>query len=388
MINILYFIPSLTTSGGMERVLVEKANYLIATGIYHVVIVTTEMRANDTVFFHLNGDIEVICLELNYNDLFSKNFLDKIKEIQKLNNRYRKSIQNIIKKYSIDICITMGGKELEFLGDLDLPCKKIYESHFNKHFRSSFLKANGKTGLFWKIIGKIRDIQHDLQARKLDKIVVLTQVNLNAWGGASNLVKLIPNPSPIINKTKKIPNLNSKRVVAIGKLDVQKGYDMLITAWSKISNQHTDWKLDIFGHGELKNQLQLQIEDLGLSSSIFLRGLTKMVEKELYDSSFFVMSSRFEGLPMVLIESITCGLPIVSFDCETGPSEIIVDNDCGLLVKNGDVDKLAESIEKMILNEGLRYEMAKSALKKSDDYKIGNIMKKWEVLFQELVGSS
>lgn len=97
------------------------------------------------------------------------------------------------------------------------------------------------------------------------------------------------------------------------------------------------------------------------------------------------MSSRSEGLPMVLIESITCGLPIVAFDCETGPREIIQDNDCGILVENGNVEKLALNIERMILDTELRKEMSIKALEKSKKYELTYIMEKWEKIFQELV---
>ncbi len=117
--------------------------------------------------------------------------------------------------------------------------------------------------------------------------------------------------------------------------------------------------------------------------TIKLVGQTKNIKDELLNSSFFVLSSRFEGLPMVLIESITCGLPIVAFDCETGPREIIKNNDCGILVENGNINELANAMKKIIADEELRKKLSINAIEKSKKYEISNIMSKWEKLFDE-----
>lgn len=385
MISILYFIPSLSRSGGMERVLCEKVNYMESTGKYNIFIVTTDMLLSEHSFFKLNNNVKLIKLELNYNKYFLMNFLHKVRKTQKLNKIYKEEIKKIVNKYSVDICITMGGKELEFLGSLNLPCKTVYESHFNKNFRSSFLVANGKNNLFWNIVGKIRDFQHDIQVQKINQIVVLTNENLKAWEGVSKKIQLIPNPSPLKKKNENSPNLDSKRIIAIGKLDVQKGYDMLLDAWYLIANKFPEWRLDIYGQGGLQKKLQEQIENLNLAPSTSLCGITKNVEKELYSSAFFVMTSRFEGLPMVLIESITCGVPLVSFDCETGPREIIQDNDCGILVESGNVKNFAVAIEKMILDVEFRAKCSNIAFNKSRKYELNYIMEQWEGLFKELL---
>lgn len=132
MKNILYFIPSLSTSGGMERVLTEKVNYLANKGCYQIFIVTTEMSDYAIPFFDLNSAVNVINLKLCFNDKFNLNIFDKILETKKLLKKYEEELKKIILIKEIDICISMGGKELEFLGGLSVPCKKIYECHFEK----------------------------------------------------------------------------------------------------------------------------------------------------------------------------------------------------------------------------------------------------------------
>ena len=216
-------------------------------------------------------------------------------------------------------------------------------------------------------------------------VVVLSDGAAQDWAKLSNPVLIVANPSPIPLNMELEINLSSKRIISIGNLITVKGYDLLISAWALIAQRYPEWSLDIFGKGELHNDLQNQVNCLMLTNSIRLAGTTKDVKSELKKSSFYVMSSRSEGLPMVLIESITCGLPIVAFDCETGPREIIQDNDCGILVENGNVEKLALNIERMILDTELRKEMSIKALEKSKKYELTYIMEKWEKIFQELV---
>lgn len=382
-INIMYFIPSLVNSGGMERVLTEKVNYLSRKNKYNIFIVTTDMDEKQKPFFNLNNEIKLIHLSYFYHRNVSESFLKKSIRTLKLNKIYKDEIQSLVKKHLINICISMGGKELEFLGNIKLECVLIYESHFNKNFRSSFLFANGKNNFLWQIVGKLRDTQHNYQAKKMNKIIVLTEKNLSDWKKITQNVEIISNPSPLTKQENELPNLQSKRAIAIGKLDAQKGFDMLIPAWKKVYESFPDWKLDIFGVGEMEEDLKKIIESNQLSTAIKLAGQTRNIKSELLNSSFFVLSSRFEGLPMVLIESITCGLPIVAFDCETGPREIIKNNDCGILVENGNINELANTMKKIIADEELRKKLSTNAIEKSKKYEISNIMNKWEKLFDE-----
>lgn len=383
--NVMYFIPSISTSGGMERVLAEKVNYLAGVDGYKVFIVTTEMNNNEKPFFKFDSSINIINFQLNFNENFKNDFLKKIIKTKKLLKIYEDKLKQIVASNNIDICITMGGKELEFIGNLNLNCKTIYESHFNKNFRSSFLKAHNKNNLFWSLFGKFRDWQHAVQASKLDKIVVLTDENLKKWSNTDNRVVKIVNPSPLKNITDCRPELGSKRVIAIGKLDTQKGFDMLIETWSIVYQKHPDWRLDIFGVGDLKNLLNDLINKHNLSDVVKLAGVTIDVKRELLNSSFLVLSSRFEGLPMVLIEGISCGLPLVAFDCETGPREIITSNDCGLLIENGNIYALANGINQLIENPDLLTIMSENGINKSSTYQLDKVMKKWILLFEELL---
>ena len=125
-------------------ILSEKVNFLVSTGDFEITILTTDMSEEENSFFYLSDKIELIKLPLYYKNYFNLNFFNKMVKIHSLNSIYKKNIIELFLKKEFDICITMGGKELEFITDLNLRSKVIYESHFNKNFRSSFLKANNK----------------------------------------------------------------------------------------------------------------------------------------------------------------------------------------------------------------------------------------------------
>lgn len=181
-----------------------------------------------------------------------------------------------------------------------------------------------------------------------------------------------------------VPADNStKVVVAAGRLGRSKGFDRLLTAWRKVAAQHRDWELRIFGGGELRDELENQIAESGIGASAHLMGYSTELANELAAASIFVLSSRAEGYPMVLLEAMSCGLPVVSFDCPTGPREIISPEKDGFLVPNGDVDGLADAIIRMIeLGDGRR-NLGAAALEKARRNSQPVITAKWEELFRE-----
>lgn len=383
-INILYLIPSLSNPGGMERVLTDKVNYLVENGDYNITIATTDMQDGDFPFYPLDKKINIINFKIYFDSIFKLGLMEKIKKNNKLLHVYKKSLTDFICDSKIDICISMGAKEIEFFSKMDTTAVKIFESHFNPTVRSSFIADHKGDSLLWIFFGKFRDWQYRKQTKDLDQVVVLTKSAKTEWEKTHENIFLINNPSPfetIINRT----CLEYKRAIAIGRLEDQKGFDLLIESWRKVYSKAPDWKLDIFGDGSKKDMLQRLINENNLDQVITLRGVTRNVQEELLKSDFYVMSSRYEGLPMVLLESIANGLPIVSFDCPTGPAEIVENNDCGLLALNANVNDLSEKILYMIENQNERIGMSMVALKKSKKYSISLIMEQWEKLFTKMM---
>jgi glycosyltransferase involved in cell wall biosynthesis len=176
-----------------------------------------------------------------------------------------------------------------------------------------------------------------------------------------------------------------KRIIAVGRLYGQKGFDLLAEAWAMICKQHPDWKVTIFGDGNEKAQIEACIRRLGVEDSLTIHPSVSDIYGEYLQSDFLVLSSRVEGFGLVLIEAMSCGIPCVSFNCPLGPGEIVTDGVDGLLARNGDVSHLAEQMEYMITHPEARLEMGKAAIRKAQQYDKEKIMRQWMQLFETII---
>jgi len=158
--------------------------------------------------------------------------------MKKLSVLHNVTTIGLIDELGIDICISLGGKEIEFLYKLPVKCKKIAEMHFAMNSRNQFMTSHNN-GILWEILGKIRNKQLQHAVLGLDKLVVLTKEDQLEWKKSQINALQIPNPNPLKNKT--VSTLDMKRVISVGRLDAQKGYDMLIEAWALVSMKHPDW---------------------------------------------------------------------------------------------------------------------------------------------------
>jgi glycosyltransferase involved in cell wall biosynthesis len=382
--RLMYFIPALFNHGGMERVLTSKVNYLVEEMGYRITIVTTDQMSRGC-YFSLSGKIDLIHLDLDFNSHFEKALIPKYFCHQLKMIKYKREVQKLVDIIKPDILISLGGKEIDFIYKLKTNAAIVCEMHFSMNIRTQFLVSR-KRGLLWTVLGNIRTNQLKNTTKKIDKLIVLTNQDKNQWEKTHKNVLHIPNPATF--EVREREGVDYKSVISVGRLDPQKGYSMLIDTWVLVKDKHPEWMLNIFGTGDLKEQLEGKINALGLKGNVNLKGKSDEIENEYLKSSFFVMSSLYEGLPMVLLESMSCGLPVVSFDCEWGPREIIKDGYNGFLVETGDVNQLADKICQMIENHELRKTMSLNALEVAKKYDISIVMKKWDALFKELKNSN
>lgn len=221
---------------------------------------------------------------------------------------------------------------------------------------------------------------------RLDAVAVLTEHDHDTYRAAlgDTAVRLARIPNGIPPWPLPPPALENKVLVAAGRLVRQKGFDLLITAFATVSARHPDWQLRIFGWGAKRAKLAAQIAELGLTDRIRLEGPTRHLDEELAAASGYVLSSRFEGLPMVLLEAVTAGVPPVAFDCPTGPREIIDHGRTGLLVPPLDVDALADGMIRLIENPAERRALGAAARADSSRFSIATVRRDWERLFTEL----
>lgn len=376
--KILYCVPALYNPGGMERILIEKANYLSELKDFEVHIITTD-QDNRPIYFELSSNVRITHLNLDFNQFFAHPIISKFFSIKKLLKSYRSLLEEYIRKENIDVLVSLGGKELEFLYKMNVPCRRFCELHFSISIREQFLQARGNS-LLYKLIGKYRTKQIIKQTKYLDKLIVLTKSDYEKLRCThSNLVQIY-NFSPI-DSAERIDG-TSKIIVAVGKLDPQKGFDLLIESCSYIKDWQ-DWQLHIYGQGPDEKMLKEKIKSLNLDHQIILKGTTRHVSEVYKNAGIYVLSSRYEGFPMVLVEALSFGLPLVSFDCVSGPNELIVNNDCGILVEDGNTKKLGEAISEMLRSPQLRKEKSIIAFNKSKIFSKEEIMKQWIKLFKE-----
>lgn len=376
--RLLYFIPSLNNSGGTERIITAKVNWLVENG-YEITILTSEKQSG-TPFFYLNPKINIINLDIDFNGDFNKSFIKKVYKHFKKKIKYKKLVKNYLAEHPQDILISLCGKELDFVSKFKNKSKVIAELHFNKNYKINFQKDNNR-GFVYSILGKLLTRKMINKTKKLDKLIVLTKADKKEWETSNKNVIQIYNGLDV-RKNKNFDQYN--KVISVGRLTPQKGYDRLIKAWKEVKKKHSDWHLDIYGEGDLFDSLQELVEVNKLRDVVSLKGVSVNVINEMHHSSFFVMSSVFEGFPMVLLEASSQGLPIISYDCPTGPSEIIENGKNGFLVEEGNIEELAKMINEMINNKELRRKMSIEAHRKYDEFNFEKIMIQWDKLFRQL----
>lgn len=224
---------------------------------------------------------------------------------------------------------------------------------------------------------------------RMDAVVVLTHGDEPAFreavGDSGARVLRIPNAVESLDQEPS--DHTNKIVIAVGRLFRQKGFDLLIPAFEQVVRKHPDWQLRIFGTGEKRAELRAMIDERHLYNNVYLMGKTTQMPVEMQKASIMVLSSRFEGLPMVMIEAMSHALPVVAFDCPTGPADVLTHNADGILVPPEDVDGLAEALIRLIENPAQRVEMGTAALKTVTNYGPDAVNPRWESLFEELLAA-
>lgn len=377
-IKIAYCIPSLYSVSGMERTLSIKANYFAEEFGYEIYIILTDGKNRENAF-PLSDKIKVINLDINYDDiwrypLYKKAFAYSLKQI-----RFRRGLKRTLFEIRPDITVSMLRREINFITKIKDGSKKVGEMHFNKSNYRDF--ANSGSSLLKKIFAKFWMHQLIVNLKRLDKFVVLSNEDKDKWVELNNLA-VIYNPLPEFPES--VSECTNKVVVAAGRFVRQKGFDMLIDSWRLVAKKHPDWKLKIYGNGNKESFLN-QIASNGNLESCILYDAVPNLSDKLSEGSVFAFSSRFEGFGMVITEAMACGLPPVAFACPCGPKDIINNGIDGFLTNPGDIDTLAEKINYLIENEGLRKEMGKKARNRAERFRIELIAQEWDSLFRSLL---
>lgn len=372
--KIAYCIAGTRHAGGMERVLVNKANYLVGQG-YEVIIITTDQYEAPS-FFPLDKRIKCYDLGINYEENNGRSFLNKLVHYPGKQWRHKNRLTALLKREKPDITISMFCNDVSFMPHIKDGSKKILEIHFSKYKRIQY----GRKGL-WKLVDRWFSRQDEIRVRRYDKFVVLTEEDRKYWGDLDN-ISVIPNARTFTPS--QTADMENKKVIAVGRYTYQKGFERLIEAWRIVVSDFPDWKLEIVGDGEQRTMLKEMIAQYGIGNSVVLVPANNEIEKHYLSSSVYAMTSRYEGLPMVLLEAQAFGLPIISFNCKCGPSDVVDNGKNGFLVEEGNVSAFALQLKKVMKDIELRKEMSWNALDTSKKFSIEPVMSRWMQLFESL----
>ena len=352
--KIYYVIDDIYNGGGVARVTLMIAGELIKTGKYDVSIISMS-HPLEKPYYKVAKDCKIINLPLKAFRI-RKDFIKAGRELQKI---FPSEFEGI---FIID---DVGHNIPAWIGLRH--CKKakfISWSHTN-FFNGSKYGFSG--------IGK------RLAVKKFDYLVALTKEDMGYYKrilNASNVVQIYTPKDPSIQKQEY--EENSKRIITCGRLSREKGFDILLQVAKKVFKKVDDWQWDIYGEGPEYDALQWKIEEYGLKEKVNLMGYHKNVLNLYQKYAFYVFISRGEGCPMAMIEALSAGLPMVSFDFKCGPKDLITDGVNGYIIQEGDIDGMAVKIIKLINDKNLRIKFAENADINLKELEMFNVLSKWE----------
>ena len=363
-LHIVLVISSLE-SGGAERVLSTMANYWVRKG-NRVTLITLNTVKYD--FYEIDENIKRIGLDLLRP---SKSIVDALLSNYTRYSVLRKTLKNVMP----DIIISFVDRTnvLTLLSSHRLNIPVVVSERIDPRYHP---------------IGMIFEKLRKHLYRKSSIVVAQTDSVKDWMSGYLDSENVVSFPNPIEIEApeflEKNDYIKGNVVVTVGRLDSQKGHDVLIKAFSNIVSNYPDWRLVIFGEGCLRDELEMLIKSLGLENNVFLPGRVKNPENIIGNADIFILSSRYEGFPNALLEAMACGLPVISTDCNSGPSEIINNNVDGILVPVDDEKAISDSLVRLMNNPDERHQLGEQAAKSVERYSLNKIMNLWDGLLEDL----
>jgi glycosyltransferase involved in cell wall biosynthesis len=372
--RILYVTDALAVWGGIERVLSDKMNYLVREYGYEVFVATADQGGNP-IPFPLDERIIVRDLNIRFHQQYQFSGLKRFLKFRELERLYRYRLSSFISEINPDVISCIRDSCAGAVLDLKSSVPVIFESHA-MYKDVEFEKST--------IIHRFMIYLDRLKFRKLSKLVTLTQGDANDWKRVCKRICVIPNVVHL-NKSGNYSKCNSKKAIYVGRFDVQKDFGTMLKVWDLVQQRHPEWILNVYGNGELKHNFEKLVVEQNLNVEIH-PAVPDIMEK-YKESSMLLMSSLYEPFGLVLVEAMSCGIPVVAFNCPYGPADIIKDGTDGFLVEDRIIETFSDRVCQLMEDDDLRQQMGKSAILSAQRYKAETIMPQWKCLFTNIVSS-
>ena len=369
--RILYFYSAWAIWGGLERVLIDKMNYLADTEGYEIYTITYDQGSNP-IPFPLNPKIVHHDLNVLLYHHYRYYGLKKIYYKYKLQKILVKRLQSEIEEIIPDVIVCPRSDMLDYILKAKGNIPLIFESHSSYKWI-----AMEKKGLVWFF----KQHYYNRLVKQVQMVVALTEGDALEWQKVTDHVCVIPNVVSL-NHSGRYSNCQSKSAIFVGRLCLQKDIHSLLRIWSIVHQRFPEWHLHIFGNrGDETESIYHAVE--GLDMNISIHEPTPQIFDKYLESSMLLLTSLYEPFGLVLPEAMSCGLPVVSFDCPYGPADIVTHGVDGFLIRNRNIKEFAEKVCLLIENQELRIKMGKAGLVSSQRYAAHLVMPLWKQLFEQ-----
>lgn len=367
--RILYTFRSLAIWGGIERVLVEKMNHFARTCGYDVYMLTTD-QGDHIVPYHLENHVHLEDLSIQFHKQYRYSGFRRLWDRWQRTRLFEKRLSERIRVIHPDVIVCTTADPVYSISKVKGEIPLVVESH------SICSRTLGRKGVRQRLVTRL--LQDGL--KQAARVVALTENDASEWRKYHPHVEVVPN---LVHLNKgKVASLDNKKIVWVGRFENQKRPLDMIKIWQIVFPKFPDWHLDIYGEGEQRQELEgtAMVHNM----NIHIHQPTELIFDAYRESSILVSTSLFEPFGLVMPEAMSCGLPVVAYDCPYGPSEIITDGKDGFLVSCYDIEAFAEKLCLLIENKSLRIKMGNNAIQSSQRFTKDKIIPQWICLFESL----
>ena len=372
--KIVYISDALAIWGGLERVLTDKVNYLADEYGYEIHLLTAN-QGHHPIPYSMSSKVHHHDLDVRFQQQYKFNVIRRLLLRRRLRRLFVDRLRAYLQAVQPHVVVSLRLELMSAIAEAKGGVPLVLESHSIRYAeRFNHVNKFEQLKTWW----------YCRAARHAQMIVALTEGDANDWRGINKHVCVIPNVVHLNQGA--MSKCDSKSVIFVGRFSHQKDIYSMVLIWKLVHRQRPDWRLDVYGgYGEEKDELLKMIEEA--DANIFVHEPVSDIFEKYRESSILILTSSFEPFGLVLPEAMSCGVPVVAFDCPFGPSEIITDGVDGFIIKKRNIPLFAHRICHLIDAHDLRLSMGQAGIQSSQRYQAERIMPRWKELFTQLSSS-